>query len=54
MGLDGLECLVPVWETKPNHLFCGDFYLPIMPHSNASALVKTPCTRNSHNYTGIT
>lgn len=54
MGLYGLECFIPGWETKPNHLFCGDFYLPIMAHSNTSTPVKKPCTHNSHNYTGIT
>lgn len=54
VGLDGLECLILGWETKPNNLFCSDFYLPIMAHSNASTPVKNPCTHNSHNYTGIT
>lgn len=54
MGLDRLECLILGWGTKPYHLFCSDFYLAIMAHSNTSTLVKNPCTHNSHNYTGIT
>lgn len=54
VGLYGLECFIPGLETKPNHLFWGDFCLHITAYSNTSTPVQNPSTHNSHNYTGIT